>query len=324
MSDMLKLLTIVIFFSGLVCASEAKADNSSWMADLDGDTLITRIAIPGTHDSAADVTRCTVGFVPLPYCTAQKYGFIQQLSKGIRFFDIRLAYENDDLRFYHNIYPLRLGFKEVIDVVQKHLTDYSTEFVIFLIKQEHTSVSADTFWQLIYKQISDYPAELFYTSEDGVPPVEKVRGKIVMMAREKPSNYPDSPPYQVAWENNTVHYEGHDGHLKYVVEDHWSLATVGTDTKFAQVAQNLYLAGLCADTCCDPNTLFITHLSGTGAKLPPDGPEPVYYAAYENPKTADWLHDHPGPRPGIVVMDFAGDPDYDGDRLIEEVIQQNW
>ena len=80
----------------MVCASEAKADTSwdtSWMTYLDQEALITRISIPGAHDSAAAIFRCDGH----DSCTAQSYGFTEQLDMGIRFFDIRLAYEDGDL-----------------------------------------------------------------------------------------------------------------------------------------------------------------------------------------------------------------------------------
>lgn len=311
---MLKLLRIVILFLflGMVCTSDAKADNSFWMVDLDQNKLITQISIPGTHDSATGAGRCGIW----PYCTAQTYGFTYQLDKGIRFFDIRLAYEDGDLKFYHNIYDLNLNFKAVINVVEAHLLANPSESVIFLIKQEHSDVSADTFWARVKDQIDDYPAELFHLDKS-VPTVAEAAGKIIIMARNK-STHPQG--YHVNWTDNKVHYEGSDSDLRYVVEDHYSLATVGRDTKFAEVAQNLYLAGVCA-TCGNPKTLFITFLSGTGVKLA--SYEPSYYAAYENPHTADWLNNRPGPRPGVVVMDFAGDSHYDGNRLIQEVINQN-
>jgi hypothetical protein len=313
---MLKLLRILIvfLFIGMVCASNAKADNPSWMAGLYQDYLITQISIPGTHDSATGAGRCGIEL----FCQAQRYGFTTQLDMGIRFFDIRLAYEDGDLKFYHNIYDLNLNFKAVINVVKAHLDANESEFVIFLIKQEHSKVSADTFWARVNDQIDDYPATLFHLDKS-VPTVAKAAGKIIIMARDK-STHPQG--YYVNWADNTIHYEGSDSDLRYVVEDHWSLSTVGTDTKFAEVAQNLYLAGVCA-TCGNPNTLFITFLSGTAAKSLDITRQPSYYAAYENPHTADWLNARPGPRPGIVVMDFAGDSAYDGDRLIEEVINQN-
>ena len=322
---MLKLLKIVILFLFLwmVFTSNAKADNSSWMAGLDQDALITQISIPGTHDSAATAGRCGGH----DSCHTQTYGFTDQLEKGIRFFDIRLVYEDGDLTFHHSCFYLNLNFKAAINAVKAHLLAHSSEFVIFLIKQEtwqyiptvcpedNLVVPADTFWARVSEQIDDYPDELFYLDKS-VPTVAEAAGKIIIMARDR-SSYPQG--YHVNWTDNTVHEERNDSDLNYVVEDHYSLATVETDTKFAEIAQNLYLAGICV-TCGNPKTLFITFLSGEGDLV---RKFPNHYAEYENPHTVGWLNDRPGPRPGIVLMDFAGDSTYQGDTLIEAVINQN-
>ena len=315
---MLNLFTIAILFSGMLCTSMAKADQSSWMDRLDDATLITRISIPGTHDSAATGERCGTAAI---YCHTQTYSFTDQLSKGIRFFDIRIANKDGDLEFHHNIYDLDINFKDAINSVKEFLSAHPSEFVIFLIKQEtwtgDDSLSSDEFWELVNKQMDDFP-ELFWVDRR-VHTVAAARGKIIIMGRDE-STHPQG--FHVEWEDNTVHDEGHDGELKYVVEDHWSLSRVGTETKFAEIVQNLYLAGLCVNSCSNPKTLFITFLSGTAVKRA--GYTPKHYADYENPHTANWLHDHPGPRPGIVAMDFGGDSEYHGDELIEEVIKQNF
>ena len=326
---MFNLLAVVILFSVMLFSSVVKADTSNWMADLDGEALITQIAIPGTHDSAATYDRCGTG---AEYCHAQTYGFTDQLSKGIRFFDIRIANKDGDLEFHHNIYDLDINFKDAVDSVQEFLSYHDTEFVIFLIKQEtwtnDDSLSTDEFWDKIHEQLNDYDYDydkLFYFSQSGVPTVDEVRGKIVIMAREKPSNYPGSDPYHVAWDNNTLYYEGYDGHLKYVVEDHWSMGSVPRDEKFADIVQNLYLAGFCAADsyyCCDKATLFITFLSGNGVKSL--GLTPGDIASYENEHTADWLKEKGGYHPGVVAMDFGGDSGYDGDLVVQEVINQNF
>ena len=319
---MSKLLTVVLLFFGMVWSVASKADypTEDWMSYLDGYKLITQITVPGTHDSATDYEHCKLNpacWVSYIYVSTQTYNIHDQLHKGIRFFDIRLAYEEGDLRLHHSLIYLEQNFANVVDVAQSFLSAYPSEFVIFLIKQEHTSVSADTFWARIHAQLDNYPTGLFYLTKS-VPTVDMARGKIVIMARNYTSSYQQG--YHVNWSDNTVHNERNDGDLRYVVEDHYSMTTVPVETKFAEVAQNLYLAELCA-TCGNPKTLYITFLSGTGVDTPPKD-----IAKYENPHLVGWLSDRPGPRPGIIIMDYAGDssPDLEGDKLIQEVIKQNF
>ena len=124
---MFNLLTIVTLFSGMLFVSVVKADSgeiidpSNWMTDLDGGALITQIAIPGTHDSAATYDRCGAG---AEYCHTQTYSFTDQLTRGIRFFDIRIANKDGDLEFHHNIYDLDINFRDAVDSVQEFLSHH--------------------------------------------------------------------------------------------------------------------------------------------------------------------------------------------------------
>lgn len=330
---MLKLFTIVILFLAMVWPSEANSwSHSSWMSELDGSKLITQISIPGTHDSATDKAhvQSAVCGPDWEWVSTQTYPIATQLEKGIRFFDIRLAYENGVLRFHHSVCYLMQDFGSVINGAQDFLAAHPDEFVIFLIKQEHTSESADTFWKRahdVYFNKDEYDG-LFYL-EKRVLTVEEARGKIIIMGREASSEHKYG--YHVNWDKNTSHYEHYSYDkaisnelLRYIVEDHFSMywPTTTMAKKFAWIAQNLYLSGFCPAYGYQ-KTLFITFLSGEGD--PNVDRYPRLIADYINPYTADWLNSSSyKPHPGIVVMDLAGDPVYNGDDVISAVINQNF
>jgi 1-phosphatidylinositol phosphodiesterase len=314
--------------AGPVWASEvtpaAYPSNKDWMKDLSDDALITQLSIPGTHDSATDHDHCKQNSAIAPiieFVSCQTYPIKDQLNMGIRFFDIRLAYEQGTLRFHHGSYYLEQEFSDALDAAQSFLNDHPSEFVIFLIKQEHTSESADHFWERINDQISNYPSDLFH-NEKVVPTVGKVRGRIIIMGRDDSSHLKG---FRVNWDSNTTHYEGRDksehGDLLYVVEDHYSLATVSTETKYREIRQNITLAKICFNSG-NPRTLFISFMSGEGDAT---GRTPGHFADYENPHINDWLKDTDvgGDRAGIVVMDYAGDSRHHGDELLETVINHN-
>jgi 1-phosphatidylinositol phosphodiesterase len=305
--------------------SASYPSNENWMKDLPDDALITQLSLPGTHDSATDHGHCKENgwIVPvIEMVSCQTYPISDQLKMGIRFFDIRLAYENGTLRFHHGPYYLEQVFSDALDAAQSFLNQHPSEFVIFLIKQEHTSASADDFWQRINDRISTYPSGLFFL-EKGVPSVAKVRGKIVVMGRDK-SSHPQG--WHVSWPDNTTYYQGRDhsskhGDLLYIVEDHYSLASVSTKTKYREIRQNIALARICFGSG-DPNTLFISFMSGEGDKsLRP----PSHFADYGNQHINDWLKDNyaGGYRLGVVMMDYAGDSNHHGDKILETVINHN-
>ena len=193
-----------------------------------------------------------------------------------------------------------------------------TEFLIWLIKQEHTTASADSFWYDLSNEFDGYPA-LFYR-EKQIPTVGAVRGKIVIMARDKAAY---DQGYHVEWDNDTTYYVGVDKDLTYVVEDRYKLYGHSVSSKFVDIRRNLYLARSCSDcnSSNSPNNLFITFLSGEGD--PDHGP--AHYAGYENQHTAEFLGEEAskGPHSGIIAMDFAGDSEYDGDYVLEVAIGQN-
>jgi 1-phosphatidylinositol phosphodiesterase len=236
---------------------------------------------------------------------------------GIRFFDIRLAYENGTLRFHHGRYYLEQHFKDALDAAQSFLKDHPSEFAIFLIKQEHTSVSADDFWKRVNDQLSDYSSDLFYYKKV-VPTVGEARGKIIIMGRADTSHLKG---FHVSWSQNTTHDEGSDMDLAYVVEDHYSLNYVSTKTKYRDIRQNLTLAKICSASGY-AKTLFITFMSGEGDGA---GRYPAHFADYENEHINDWFKDDAvgGDRAGIVVMDYAGNSDHHGFELVDTVIKQN-
>jgi 1-phosphatidylinositol phosphodiesterase len=294
--------------------------NKDWMKDLSDDALITQLSIPGTHDSATDHDHCAQNSAIKPVIemvSCQTYPISDQLKMGIRFFDIRLAYEHGTLRFHHGPYYLEQHFKDALDAAQSFLNDHPSEFVIFLIKQEHTSESADHFWERVNDQISDYPSGLFYL-EKKVPTVGEVRGKIIIMGRADTSQLKG---FRVDWDSNTTHYEGSDKDLVYVVEDHYSLNHVSTETKYREIRQNIAQAMICS-VSGNPRTLFISFLSGEGDY---SGRYPSHFADYENPHIYDWLKDDDagGDRLGVVMMDYAGDSNHYGDKILDEVINHN-
>jgi hypothetical protein len=327
---MWKVLAFVFFFtlSGIVWAPVAVyADYSpsgkNWMKNLDDDLLITQITIPGTHDSAADHDHCyeSVSCKDNHLMVVCQTSNIQdQMEMGIRFFDVRLAYDQHDDRafeFHHGPYDLKQSLYDAIKWATDFLEENPSEFLVWLIKQEHTSADADAFWRDLSSELADRSIEFY--SKKKILTVGEARGKVIIMARNKSSEYPQG--YHVEWSSNTQYYQGSDENLTYVAEDHYNLAYVHTSTKFVDIRRNLFLARSCLG-CGSSDTLFFTFLSGEGDKA---AKYPSHYADYENLHTAEWLTEDAarGPRSGIIAMDFAGNSGHYGGYMLEAAIGQN-
>ena len=84
----------------VVTDSRHYKSTAEWMRDIEDDTYISSISIPGTHDSAAEY------IFPGHFLKTQGMSIADQLTNGFRYLDIRLAVESDKngdyLGFVHN------------------------------------------------------------------------------------------------------------------------------------------------------------------------------------------------------------------------------
>lgn len=146
----------------------------NWMASIDGSLTLAQFTIPGAHDSATDK-------VPLGHC--QTVGVKQQLNMGARFLDIRLKVDSKgNLNCYHGFVNCLTSFKSVMNDIVSFLKANPTECVIMSVKNEDGD-SAPFEKALVEKWIdSSKYAEYFYT-ENSIPTLDDVRGKIVFMRR---------------------------------------------------------------------------------------------------------------------------------------------
>lgn len=70
--------------------------SSSWMESIAGDTKLSELSIPGTHDSATQY----LSLSPIFQC--QDTDIQTQLENVYRYLDIRLVLKNDNLILKHN------------------------------------------------------------------------------------------------------------------------------------------------------------------------------------------------------------------------------
>ncbi|MGI6228561.1 MAG: phosphatidylinositol-specific phospholipase C domain-containing protein [Christensenellales bacterium] len=109
---------------------------AEWMSYIKGEALLTKIAIPGTHDSGSHGIG---GDTPILNMLAetQDSGIYGQLVAGARYFDIRVTYREDGddetedvLVIYHGATNMGLTFYEVCQDIDRFLNEYPSEFLI--------------------------------------------------------------------------------------------------------------------------------------------------------------------------------------------------
>lgn len=94
---------------------------TEWMSYISDDAPVTRLAIPGSHDS---------GCFGMPwYAETQDLNFAEQLARGVRYFDIRVNKKGGDLVIFHG--PVNgTDYVELLYQIDGFMDAHPSEFLI--------------------------------------------------------------------------------------------------------------------------------------------------------------------------------------------------
>ena len=94
---------------------------TEWMSYKSDDAPVTRLAIPGSHDS---------GCSGMPwYAETQDLNFAEQLARGVRYFDIRVNKKGGDLVIFHG--PVNgTDYVELLYQIDEFMDAHPSEFLI--------------------------------------------------------------------------------------------------------------------------------------------------------------------------------------------------
>lgn len=174
-------------------SSKTNADSAVWMSGLPDSTAITALSIPGTHDS-------TARFGGDSYI-CQSLSLADQLSLGVRFFDIRLTLANGALSCQHGRVFQNLQFADVLQSMLDFLSANPSEAVFVKIQQEHTRYAGSDFSTAIQAELSSIPESFIFSASEAItintiPTIAQVRGKMTII-----------PRFFTLPELNTIQYE---------------------------------------------------------------------------------------------------------------------
>lgn len=172
--------------------------NSNWMSAIRGETRLTEITMPGTHDSCARKFKESYA-TSISKC--QNLNITEQLDAGVRFLDVRCECDSSTLsvKTVHgsthcwngdDYYYLDFVFQDVYNWLSSH----PSETVLISIKEDNGDVGAATFTRAIYEYIHGYGQGKYFYGESynyhnqwylskAVPTLDEVRGKCVLMNR---------------------------------------------------------------------------------------------------------------------------------------------
>ncbi|MGG4607224.1 phosphatidylinositol-specific phospholipase C [Providencia sp. Me31A] len=221
-------------------ASDGFTNKSRWMSTIRDDALLSEVAIPGTHDSAA-----YKGFVDS--VATQTLNFDQQLEYGIRMFDIRVRHTSDRFALHHGIVFLDVMFGDFLNSVDRFLEKNPSEIVLFRLKKEmepnknNTRTMSETLEYYISLHKDKYVRLASLNTK-----LSEVRGKFVILSDGGEfMNYGNS-----YWQANIQD--------EYQLKTNWDLYLKWEHVK-KQLATAIYGSS---------RTTYINYLSGSGGAFP--------------------------------------------------------
>lgn len=295
----LVLCTILTFgtafdaFANYVTASLIgnSVSSAKWMSQISDDASIANLSLPGTHDSA---TKYIATPIAGAWTTTQNLTITEQLNAGVRYLDLRLAYDTSvdgNAKLVHSDIVCKDGngniltLKAVFNDLYKFLDTNPTEAIVVSVKRDS----------------GDYPYELANAVETlinqnlahwftgyNAPTLGKVRGKCVLTTRMRECSY----GIALNWGD-----QGSDGSYVdnswYSVQDRYSM---GADAKWSQATKPML------DTTKPLGKWYINFLSTTGGGIAGVSANSstmnTYFSKYETQNNKSY---------GIIVFDYVSE-----------------
>ena len=182
----------ILGFTSILKQKYKGNEYAKWMANLDDNTSLRAVNMPGSHDTMA---LYSIGDLA---GQCQSLSLMDQLNLGVRFLDIRLKQEGNKLKAVHGFIDQRATFDDVNNVVSDFLTTNPSEFIIMSIKEEaDSSKPIGSFEDCLKAKLNGK-----YLLNTTLPTrVEYARGKVILLSRY--SNSTIGIPAYNGWSDST-------------------------------------------------------------------------------------------------------------------------
>ncbi len=296
----------------------ADLDRNNWMASLPGRAPLRSLSIPGTHDAG------TKGFSWNAEC--QRYSIQEQLSLGVRAFDLRPGINGNNLVIFHGSSTHGSEtLNSIFNTYDSFLEAHPGEFLVIFLKNE----LGGSGWAEKMKQVLDAHSSRLLELNPYLT-VEQMRGKMLVLSRESwgDSNY--GAVKVDGWQDNTTFdmtYRGKFGDaLPCRIQDIYNVASSDNLNKKKADIERLLSEAMTGTT----GKFYINHTSGyTRENYIINNHYVADCAEKCNELALNYLRSHSGPT-GIILMDFAGTDRYEltfsghdtrGQLLVDAIIQ---
>src|SRR5690349_13091859 len=158
------------------CGSPSPKPTPGWMSNIDDATNLAQLSIPGTHESAALYEPAT------GTAKCQSLALAEQLTAGVRYFDIRCRDLSDMFAIFHGPIDEQQTFDDVLATMFDFLDKHPTETIIMSIKEESTAEGTTRSFEATFDAYAQQAPDRWYLGA-AVPALGDVRGKIVLLRR---------------------------------------------------------------------------------------------------------------------------------------------
>lgn len=165
-----------------------KLSLTNWLSKIEGNTKLSELAIPATHNSGSAYT-CKNNKLLKRTSICQSEGIFAQLMSGVRYFDIRVRDNNYSLTIYHGLCPFWEELTSVLQYFNSFISSHPDEFIIINVLIEpviKTNVSwfnriffskkrENNIRELLLRNLRTYGVRL---DIPGNPTVDQLRGNV--------------------------------------------------------------------------------------------------------------------------------------------------
>ena len=190
-----------------VCSTfSSRIDFSKWMSNVPSSTKLSKMSIPGTHDSMSYDERSNE--------FTQRMDITSQLNSGIRFIDVGIKIDQNN----PNIFQIHsenqansISLTGLLDLIKSFLRKFNSETVILNWKEKdaHHQWERNNFQalDLVFKEYSGKPHYLIYlgthsNTEYSTPTLGEVRGRVVLINYKKSQSETGSKAFDHGFDDN--------------------------------------------------------------------------------------------------------------------------
>ncbi|MCO4339686.1 phosphatidylinositol-specific phospholipase C [Staphylococcus agnetis] len=296
------------------------AHPQDWMSKIDSSRPISKINIPGTHDSGSFTLEDPVKSI---WGKTQHLNYTDQMNQGVRFFDIRgRATSNKSIGIHHDLIYLHHQLGKFLDDAHQFLQKHPSETIIMSIKKDYgpapdTTNSFEQIFRENYFESARFK-DYFYKENKVNPTLADTKGKIIIFNRM--GNTYTSSGYAtqaggIRWlDNKTFNTIIQPGSLNLYVQDEYK------DYYNPKKSAVINLINK-AKSDASEKSIYVNFLSVSSGGTAFNSP--YAYASYMNPDIAKYIKEHQPSRVGWIITDYSGYKWNGYDDINEQVIDSN-